>query len=154
MSGLIPSNAVKLLEFTLPLPARELSPNGRAHWAAKGAKVKAHRQAGQLAALAARNRASGFAVVCPALRVTWHCGGAKIGRMFAEPGLRPRDTDNATGAFKAYRDGIADALFGGEDSSLIELPPVLLHGKDAGGWAGLVVEVYDLDPHRDERGEA
>lgn len=84
-------------EIVLPWPPRELSPNGRVHWAKKAKAARAYRQACYLLAKQAR-------LVAPAteripLLVT-----------FLPPDRRRRDDDNCIGAFKAGRDGLADAL--------------------------------------------
>jgi len=85
-------------EVTLPWHPKGLSPNARLHWAAKAKQAKAYRLA------------------CFAL-----CIEAKLtkpeteGRLhlwidFYPPDRRHRDDDNMIAAFKAGRDGIADAL--------------------------------------------
>lgn len=83
---------------TLPWPAKPLSQNARVHWSVK---AKAVSYARSLAYWTTRE------VVGPP-RKGWT--GAKLAITFCPPDRRRRDDDNAIGAFKAYRDGIADAL--------------------------------------------
>jgi crossover junction endodeoxyribonuclease RusA len=89
--------------ITLPWPDKGLSPNARLHWAPK-AKLKA----------AARQ----FAMVSTADAMNYYerrkfaSDESKIPMTitFYPPDKRLRDDDNMVGSFKAYRDGIADAL--------------------------------------------
>ena len=77
--------------ITLPLPASELSPNARCHWAKKAPITKAHRNAGYLNA------------VC--------CGHIESYMLyFFWKDRRRHDKDNATACCKAYLDGISDAI--------------------------------------------
>lgn len=91
--------------IVLPWPDKRLSPNARLHWRAK-ASVKADaREAAHWLTLdqlpvgltEARAMFDGDAPI--SARIT-----------FVPPDARHRDDDNAIGAFKAARDGIADAL--------------------------------------------
>lgn len=83
----------------LPWPDRKLSPNAKGmHWSRK---AEAKRVA----------RRTGFALTREALgpvKPDW--AGAALSITFCPPDRRRRDDDNAVGAFKSYRDGIADAL--------------------------------------------
>lgn len=90
--------------IVLPWPDKRLSPNARLHWKAKiGPRQDARRRAGWLTVTAkdfhsikalARNNEGPIAV-----KIT-----------FYPPDHRLRDDDNMIGSFKAWRDGIADAL--------------------------------------------
>lgn len=81
----------------LPHPAKELRPNGRAHWAAKARAVKAARMEARLRVLSALG---GEPLEWDPARydVTWFYKGACP------------DADNCLAACKAYLDGCCDAL--------------------------------------------
>lgn len=90
--------------ITLPWPDSKLSPNGRAHRKrVASVKAKARKDAAYLTFdamqkhLATKSHFQGEARL--PFRVT-----------FYPPDKRHRDDDNMIGSFKAYRDGIADAL--------------------------------------------
>ena len=86
------------MTLVLPWPARDLNPNSRAHWSTRSKAAKAARKtAGILARDAGWTR-------CP-----WE-GRVHLWVDFYPPDKRRRDDDNVFAAFKAYRDGIADAL--------------------------------------------
>ena len=83
----------------LPWPDRKLSPNAKGqHWSRKAEAKRAARRTGFVLAREA------IGPVKPA----WAAAALSI--TFCPPDRRRRDDDNAIGAFKAYRDGIADAL--------------------------------------------
>lgn len=90
------------LVVTLQLPIRVVSEaNRREHWATKARRAKAQRSA---ALLAVRAHASSIVATMgapsrPRLVVT-----------LTRIGVRALDSDNLARAFKAVRDGIADAL--------------------------------------------
>lgn len=88
----------------LPWPPAELSPNKRLHWAKRSKSAKAYRFACRLL-----TRQSG--IVAPEGRVL-------LALEFVPPDRRRRDDDNILAAFKAGRDGIADAL-GIDDSRFV-----------------------------------
>jgi crossover junction endodeoxyribonuclease RusA len=93
------------LTLILPIPARSISPNarrGQSKYAAirKSRIVKQHRTRAHLLMLAEIGKQ-------PQVR-HMHPAGYALRHFF--PTLRFRDEDNADGACKAYRDGIADAL--------------------------------------------
>ena len=81
----------------LPWPPKILSPNARAHWAARSKAAKAYR-----ADCAWLTKAAG-------LRVDWD-GVVHAFITFCPPDRRHRDDDNLVAAFKSGRDGVADAL--------------------------------------------
>lgn len=88
------------LTVVLPLPARILHPNARAHWAPKSAATKEHRTWAM--------RMCGVAIGRE--RVTPYDRAITITRTFYVPDKRPRDLDGLEASCKAYQDGIADAL--------------------------------------------
>lgn len=91
--------------ITLPWPDKSLSPNARKHWAAlAGAKKKA-REAAHYATLEALGVRAGDARASLAGE-----GRIALTVTFYPPDKRRRDDDNMVAAFKASRDGIADAL--------------------------------------------
>lgn len=89
-----------LRELILPWPARALHPNARVHWRTKAAATKdARHSAFHLA------RAAGWAPgILPA------DGKLSLWVDFIPPDRRRRDDDGMPAAFKAWRDGLADAL--------------------------------------------
>lgn len=90
--------------ITLPWPDKRLSPNARLHWRARvGPKQSARIRSGWTAVAA-----KGFHSAKDALQASE--GPIPIKVTFYPPDKRRRDDDNMIGAFKAHRDGIADAL--------------------------------------------
>lgn len=81
----------------LPWPPAALSPNSRAHWAAKARAAKAYRRDCGYATVGARGRVSLSENI--GMTVT-----------FRPPNARPRDMDNLLASIKAGLDGICDAL--------------------------------------------
>lgn len=89
----------------LPWPPKELSPNARIHWA-KRSKI------------AAKYRADCH-LLCRAAGVKVPEGRRLLLALeFVPPDKRRRDDDNCLAAFKAGRDGLADAL-GIDDSRFV-----------------------------------
>lgn len=88
----------------LPWPPKELNPNGRVHWAKKSAAAKKYRAACHL--------------LCKASGMVAPEGGVLLLIEFVPPDARRRDDDNCLAAFKAGRDGLADAL-GIDDSRFV-----------------------------------
>jgi len=87
-----------MILFKLPFPSmKELAPNRRGHWSKFEAARKNARHTGWITALEAKKR-SVFVV------------GVKVEIYFFQPDFRRRDDDGMIGAFKSYRDGIADAI--------------------------------------------
>lgn len=102
------------MKIILPWPDRRLSPNARVNWRAKvSPKQRARITAGWATVSAKRG---------------WQApdGPIPVSVAFYPPDARRRDDDNAIGAFKHARDGIADAL-GVDDSRFVMsyhfLPP-------------------------------
>lgn len=85
-------------EVTLPWPPKTLSPNARVHWRTHAKAKKDYREA--------------CAWACKAAKLTAPEDGGYI-HLWIDcypPDKRRRDDDNIIAAFKAGRDGIADAL--------------------------------------------
>lgn len=80
----------------LPWPPRALSPNARGHWSKRSRAAKSYRM--QCFLLAKKAGLS-----APAGRIL-------LSLEFLPPTRRRRDDDNLLAAFKAGRDGLADAL--------------------------------------------
>lgn len=101
-------------ELVFPWPSAAMSPNARGHWT-------------QRKRAAAKGRLEGRVV---ALQAGWREGAQSLphGRWhlfidFYPPTKRLPDDDNMLARFKAYRDGIADAL-GVDDSRFVSHPYV------------------------------
>lgn len=88
---------MKPVTISLGWPVQSLSPNARVHWTLKARATKAARHLAHWTALeAGAAKLNGKPVK---MTVTFH-----------RPDNRVRDDDNDISRFKAYRDGIADAL--------------------------------------------
>lgn len=86
-------------ELQLPWPDRRLHPNARVHWAQRSKATRSARSDARLMAMQAG----------------WHGLRLPEGRLhlwidFYPPDKRRRDDDGLLAAFKAARDGLADAL--------------------------------------------
>jgi crossover junction endodeoxyribonuclease RusA len=91
-----------MTELVLPWPPKELSPNARVHWSVRSKKAKACREIAYWETK--RLMAAGAWQNLPAE------GKIELHLDFYPPNRRPRDDDNLVASFKAFRDGIADAL--------------------------------------------
>jgi len=106
------------LTVTLSLPPKALSPNARAHWAAKAKAVQAYRGEAKLLARVAISEAG--------LDVPAGWGDEIMVRAtFWFRVERRRDRDNAQASLKSALDGIAEAM-GVDDSRFIMAPATLL----------------------------
>lgn len=139
------------MTITLPLPAKELSPNSRTHPIKKSTITRAARQLAffmTLAALGVRNcparillkdrRTFGIDHKKPLKNSDYHRVSSLLfpadipppktfTLKFYFPTNRNRDDDNAAASCKAYRDGIADALrIDDHNLSLATTPELLL----------------------------
>ncbi len=98
------------------VPPRECNPNWHGHWRQKVAAVKAFRAAAYYVAREARMRDA------VAWAAAWPVNGERAVMMdihVSYAGWRPlMDSDNLVASCKAARDGIADALFNGEDGHI------------------------------------
>jgi crossover junction endodeoxyribonuclease RusA len=101
-------------ELILPWPSSAMSPNARGHWTARRKAAEKGRLEGRIVALDAGWRES--ANTLPDGR--WH-----LWITFYPPTKRLPDDDNMLARFKAYRDGLADAL-GVDDSRFVSHPYV------------------------------
>ena len=97
------------MNVTFPFPPSGLSPNARLHWAKKSKLTKAYRNQCHLLALEAGLRG-----------IDWD-GKVHLWLDFYPPDKRQRDDDNMFHAFKAARDGLADAL-GIDDKRFVSHP--------------------------------
>ena len=97
------------ITITLPLPARELSPNARVHWARK---AKAARSA-KIGAYALTVNKYGKAII------PWR--KARIQIRWYHKTLRFPDNDNCIGWCKAYRDGMCAAGYLQDDRDIKEI---------------------------------
>lgn len=86
------------IQLTMPWPPIELHPNSRPHWAVKSKKTKQYRETCAWQAI------EQGATQWP------HDGPISFHLVFYPPNRRLRDDDGLIAAFKAGRDGIADAL--------------------------------------------
>lgn len=91
-------------QVVLPWPSKDLSPNARVHWSKRSKAAKSYRMQCFLFAKKA-------GLVAPAGRIL-------LALEFLPPNARRRDDDNLLAAFKAGRDGLAQAL-GIDDSRFV-----------------------------------
>ena len=96
--------------ITLPLPPKELSPNGRPHWAAKARATKNYREYAWAETTATTDGTSHL----------WD--RAKETARFYFKTNRRRDRDNLLASLKAAFDGITDAQLLINDSGLMHMP--------------------------------
>ena len=107
-------------ELVLPWPSKDLSPNGRVHWARKAKAVKEARYLAGVLTMGAQ----------------WQSMALPEGRLhlwidFYPPTRRLPDDDNMLARVKPYRDGIADAL-GIDDKRFISHPYVKDEARKGG----------------------
>lgn len=88
-----------MLEFMLPWPPSELSPNGRLHWAKAYRHKKAYRQSCWAVALTQMATAG-----------TLPDGPLLLELRFVPPTRRSYDRDNLVARMKSGLDGLCDAL--------------------------------------------
>lgn len=93
-----------MVEIKLPWPDSRLSQNARIHWSKRAALTKDHRSTARLLTLAALGRSK---VIESKLR---------LNVTFYPPDRRRRDKSNCIAMFKAYEDGLSDAI-GIDDSN-------------------------------------
>jgi crossover junction endodeoxyribonuclease RusA len=108
----------------LPFPPKELNPNRKLHWAAKAKYAKAYREQCKLITLNEK------------LQVPTE-GKLNLWITFYPPDKRARDDDNLLSAFKAGRDGIAEAL-GINDKRFVSHPII---SEKTGGFV-----IIDIQP--------
>ena len=95
---------MSIQQILLPWPSKDLSPNARVHWSTRSKAAKSYRMQCFLFAKKA-------GLVAPAGRIL-------LALEFLPPNARRRDDDNLLAAFKAGRDGLAQAL-GIDDSRFV-----------------------------------
>lgn len=120
-------------ELILPWPHKDLSPNGRVHWARKAKAAKAARYQAGLAAISAGWQG----VALPAGRVHLQID-------FYPPTRRLPDDDNMLARFKPARDGIADVL--GIDDKRFQSHPCVHDEVRKGGQVVVRITVRE-DTH-------
>lgn len=91
-----------MMRILLPWPPRDLHPNARVHFHARGRIAKRAREDAWITALAATTAAD--REVCKAV------GRLDVTVTFRPPDKRRRDDDGMIASLKSQRDGIADAL--------------------------------------------
>ncbi len=90
------------ITITMPIPGRELSPNGRAHWAVKAREVK---KARTLAQVEAHN-----AMICAGFPKQAKWERATVTAKVIKRDRRGKmDDDNFKASCKSYCDGVCDA---------------------------------------------
>lgn len=103
-------------ELVFPWPSAAMSPNARGHWTQRKRAAEKGRLEGRVVAQAAKWREDAKWLLPQEGR--WH-----LWVDFYPPTKRLPDDDNMLARFKAYRDGIADAL-GVDDSRFVSHPYV------------------------------
>lgn len=114
-------------QVLFPWPDRALSPNARGHWSKRSRAAKAYRMQCFLQAKIA-------GLVAPDGRIL-------LDLEFLPPNARRRDDDNLLAAFKAGRDGLADAL--GIDDSLFVSQVRLSRTVHPGGAVQVTLSTYE-----------
>jgi hypothetical protein len=115
------------MRLELPWPDKALSPNARTHWTRRAAAVKKARRLAYLTMLEAANHRAQETI-------EGYAGRIHLWITFHPKTRRLPDDDNCLSMFKAYRDGIADAL-GIDDKRFVSHPFV----SDKPMTGGLVV---------------
>ena len=98
--------------INIPIPAKELNPNSRVHWAVKARAVKKQRinVYWKLMGLATKNRILGY----------WNAATVQIEATYKDK--RRRDKDNLLASLKSAFDGAEDAGLIKNDSGFTYLP--------------------------------
>ena len=114
----------------LPWPPSVLSPNSRTHWAPKSRAAKAYRNS------------CFWCTKASEILIDWD-GIVHVWIKFYPPDRRHRDDDNVISAFKAGRDGVAEAL--GLDDKRFRIHPWLSDRPVKGGCVQLSFNKSVLD---------
>lgn len=109
-----------------PWPPKTLSPNARVHWATRSRAAKRYRQD------------CFYLAKCAGLKMPGSAGILSL--TFCPPDRRKRDDDNLVAAFKAGRDGIAQAM--GIDDHRLSL--LVKMGEPVEGGAVIVDILEDM----------
>lgn len=96
------------LEIVLPWPPKALNPNARGHWSKKAKAAEMYRYTCRVMAREVINK--GRWDLKPLRDLVEAGGQIHVFLDFYPPNRRARDDDNIIAAFKAGRDGLADAL--------------------------------------------
>ncbi|WP_430415799.1 endodeoxyribonuclease RusA [Marinobacter adhaerens] len=96
------------LEIVLPWPPKALNPNARGHWSKKAKAAEMYRYTCRVMAREVINK--GRWDLKPLRDLVEAGGQIHVFLDFCPPNRRARDDDNIIAAFKAGRDGLADAL--------------------------------------------
>ena len=104
--------------IVLPWVDRRLSPNARTHWSVKAKATKVCRKLAY------------YETKKTGITIDWD-GDIHLWIDFYPPDKRSRDDDNLLAAFKAYRDGMADAL--GVDDKRVRSHPFVRDEVQKGG---------------------
>lgn len=136
--------AISELRLGLPLPPRELSPNGRKHWIAKAGGVKAYRDNVAVIALSAVREWHWKAPERATLILTFCLKDrpAPLGGLDRAAHYHPRDQDNALASFKAGLDGLRDAgVVRGDEWDKVTLTVAMT--KERGPFVEIVVRAME-----------
>lgn len=112
------------ITITLPLPPKQLSPNGRSHWRSKAKAVKSYRtRAAEEAMVAAYEN--------PEARRNMPWSHATIAIAYYHRTSRFADSDNIVASLKAGIDGLVDGGLLTDDRDVTYLPVTrLVDGKN------------------------
>lgn len=105
-----------MIEVSLPIPHRALTPNSRVHWSIK---AKRTRTARFNALVVGRHALSKARIGKP----EWPEAETRVVSYFRDK--RRRDRDNYAASLKAYWDGLADAGIVANDAGFIHHSPVM-----------------------------
>lgn len=105
--------------ITLPLPHRDLHPNGRPHWRSKARHTKTHRSLAYISACGA----------LPIMEKPPRWKSAKVQASFFMRTTKMPDPDGCIAWLKAYIDGVGDAGIFANDRELVWMHPK--RAKDA-----------------------
>ena len=108
--------AVSQIRISLPVPAKQLSPNARCHFMAKARITKQ-----------ARATAAAMALAALSTRPQWK--RATVKAVWSFPDARRRDLDNLQASCKAYLDGLVDAGIIEDDRELVPERPERVKGE-------------------------
>jgi len=117
-----------MIEITLPLPPKQLHPNGRCHYMAKARAVKKARWEAGIAAVAALEGRK---------PPRWEKATVQATFYVAKKG----DGDGRNSSLKAALDGLQDAGIVANDSGLTVLPPLQVLDPRRGGQRKVVLRI-------------
>lgn len=140
--------AISELRFTVPLPPRAVSPNGRHHWSSKAKGVSDYRDAVKQHASVAHpylpTKQPWEAPERAAVTLTF-CLQDDVGMMGKyqrNAFYHPRDQDNALASFKAGLDGLRDAgVVRGDEWDKVTLTVAMT--KERGPFVEIVVRAME-----------